>query len=277
MTGSPPRKRPPSGSLAISIVIHVIAIAVLLQIAFKIPLGQLSRLAPESRERLQYVEVPPRPPEHSGSSSRVPEQPEAAPAPLVRPDVTPTTVPDPVPLDSAPARSVDGTGSGFGVSNSTLATGLVPRQPDPRIRLNPGGLARVPRSMAEDVDSIVQLAIGIVRDSLQIAAGQRRPGDWTFKGKGGTWGWDENGIRLGKFTIPQALLALLPLNAGSRVGPIEARSIEWIRRDIRENAERSISEDEFRAAVKRIRERKDRERRQQQLAADGKDPEKPTP
>ena len=57
----------------------------------------------------------------------------------------------------------------------------------------------------------------------------------------------------------------------SPVSPIEARTAMWIRRDIWDGAQRSISEDEFRDAVKRIRERKDRERRQKQLADGAKD------
>ena len=35
----------------------------------------------------------------------------------------------------------------------------------------------------------------------------------------------------------------------------------YIRQDVLENAQRGISEDEFKAAVKRIRERKERERK----------------
>jgi hypothetical protein len=50
------------------------------------------------------------------------------------------------------------------------------------------------------------------------------------------------------------------------MSPIEQRSLAYIRRDVLENAQRSINEDEFRAAVKRIRERKERERREGLLA-----------
>jgi hypothetical protein len=105
---------------------------------------------------------------------------------------------------------------------------------------------------------------------MAIASGQRKPGDWTVKGKDGqTWGWDQAGIHLGKFTIPQALLAMLPLNVNGG-SPIEGRSAAYIRRDVLENGQRAISEDEFRAAVKRIRARKEKERREKQLATDDK-------
>jgi hypothetical protein len=174
----------------------------------------------------------------------------------VAPPAVPGPLPTPRPTDSARAQAAGGTGTGVGVSGSGHATGIIPREPDPRIALSPDLIARAPRTAAEDVDSIVDLAIGIVRDSIAIASGRRKPGEWTVKDKDGrTWGWDHSGIRLGKFTIPQALLALLPLNVSSGTSPIETRSAAYIRRDVMENAQRQISEDEFRAAVKRIRER----------------------
>lgn len=249
----------------ISIAAHVAIVALLTQVMFKYPLGQLMGISNREvrQEKLHYITVP-QPTEHSGE----PRQPQAeppkrgGPAPLPTPTTTPTTPPKLVPLDSARSFAAGGTGTGFDAFGSGLATGLVPRMPDSRIDLSPGSPIRTPRSTAEDVDSIVRLAIGIVADSMEMAAGQRKPGDWTVKGKDGkVWGWDQSGIRLGKFTIPQALLALLPLNIGANSDPIAARRAAWIRNDIMASAQRQISEDEFRAAVKRIRERKDRERR----------------
>ena len=271
-----PSKRRSAGSLAASIAIHVVAVAILVQVVFRYPLGQLMGLSePEvSQERIQYVRVQPPPTENSGGGHRAEPVKHAAPAALQTPTAVPTTVPVAHPNDSSKAHAAGGTGTGLGVSGSELATGIEPRQPDPRIALAPGQIARSPRTTAQDVDSIVSLAIGIVQDSMQIAAGQRKPGDWTIKGKNGdTWGWDQNGnIRLGKVTIPGALLAMLPLNKAGGGSPIEARSTAYIRRDVLENGQRAISEDEFRAAVKRIRERKEREKRQKMLASDSKDP-----
>jgi hypothetical protein len=267
-----------TGSFIASIAIHVAVVAALVQIVFRYPLGQLMGIPkPEPiQERVQYVRIAPQPTENSGGGKRsaLPTE-RAAPAPLITPTVTPTTpVPPPPPIDSSRARAAGGTGLGYGVSGSPFATGVEPREPDKRIALESGPPVRTPRTTAEDVDSIVTIAIGIVRDSMAIASGQRKPGDWTVKGKGGTWGWDQSGIRLGKYTIPQALLALLPLNVSANMSPIEARSTAWIRRDVMENGQRAISEDEFRAAVKRIRERKEREKRQK-LLVEGKEPTTP--
>jgi hypothetical protein len=274
-----PNGRSSAGSLAASIAIHVVVIAALVQIVFRYPLGQLMGLTePDMKqERIQFVKVRPQPPESSGGGHTTAPVKNAAPAALQTPTVVPTVVAESHPSDSSQARAAGGTGAGFGVSGSGLATGLVPRLPDPRIALEPGPMLREARTPAETVDSLVSLAIGIVRDSLMIADAARRKPEWTVKGKGGqTWGWDSTGIRLGKYTIPQALLALLPLNVSAQ-SPIEARSAAYMRRDVLENGKRAISEDEFRAAVKRIRARKEREKRQKQLASDTKDQQQPIP
>ena len=257
----------------ISIAVHVAVALVLAQIVFRFPLGQLMGLPKEElrQERLLYIALP-KPTESTGSAATPSAPQPSSPAPLQRPVLTPSTISAPPPLDSLRARAAGGTGTGFGDVGSGLATGVSPRQPDSRIALIPGDLAPVPRTTSETVDSVISLAIGIVSDSLAIVAGQPKPGDWTIKGKGGTWGWDPNGnIRLGKFTIPGALLALLPLNVQSPMSPIEQRSVAWIRQDILYNAQRTITEDEFRASVKRIRERKERERRQKMMASGGRD------
>ena len=255
----------------LSIAAHVVIVMLLAQVMFRYPLGQLMGITKRQvqQEKLQYITVPAAPTEHSGSSSQKTPASRGAPAPLPTPTSVPTNPHRLVPLDTPRSVAAGGTGDGLDPYGSSYATGLVPRLPDSRIDLVPGSPHRTPRTVAEDVDSIVQLAIGIVADSMEIAAGQRKPGDWTLKGKDGkVWGWDQSGIRLGKFTIPQALLALLPLNIGANQDPIAARRAAWIRNDIMAGAQMRISEDEFRAAVKRIRERKDRERRDRQLASE---------
>ena len=255
----------------ISIIAHGIVVLLLAQIVFRYELGQLMGIPKEkvTPERVQFIALP-KPSGTEGGATANPAP--AAPAPLQTPSVTPSTITRPPVMDSVRTRAAGATGTGLGDIGAGIATGVSPQLPDSRIALVPGDLAPVPRTVSENVDSVISLAIGIVNDSLAIAAGQRKPGDWTVKGKGGTWGWDPNGnIRLGKFTIPGALLALLPLNVQSAMSPIEQRSVAWIRQDILYHAQRTITEDEFRASVKRIRERKERERRQKMLAASGRD------
>jgi hypothetical protein len=82
---------------------------------------------------------------------------------------------------------------------------------------------------------------------------------------GQKYGLDSQYIYLGKFKLPSAILAALPLNFnrggvdGSRI--IEARNASWIQNDIYTHSQ-GLSEDDFRAAVRRIRERKDKERKE---------------
>lgn len=258
--------RKSAASLTISVVVHVVVILLLGTIVWKYPLGQLMGIRRQQMqpERLHYIQVPSPPTQGSSGAATTSA---GSPGALRAPAATPTTTPPVVPMDSGRSEAAGATGDGRGAGGG-IATGVVPRLPDPRIAMTTEPMARVPRSPSETVDSIVSVAIGIYNDSMAVAAGQRKPGEWTVKGEDGkVWGWDQRGIRLGKFTIPNALLALLPLNAGaSGVSPIEQRSLAWIRRDVMDNAQRSISEDEFRAAVKRIRERKERERRQNLLA-----------
>jgi predicted ribosome quality control (RQC) complex YloA/Tae2 family protein len=71
---------------------------------------------------------------------------------------------------------------------------------------------------------------------------------------------DRNKIYIGDHSIPTAILALLPLNSGTN--PIknrEERALNAQRVEIQEQAQRAMNEEEFREAVKRIRERKERE------------------
>jgi len=262
------RKQRSAGSLAISIAMHVVFGSALLSIVFRHPLGQLMGI-PEplaKTERLTFVQLAPQPTAHSGRAA-IPER-GSRPAPLTAPTVVPDVV-LPAP-DSSTARAAGGNSVGKGVAGAGVATGVVPMPPDPRIDLTPGQLQHASPTVPEAVDGIIELTVGIVNDSMQVYAERNRLPEWIKKSKNGEWGVTPQYIALGKLKIPTALLALLPLNISPRVSPIEARRDAYIRRDIMENAQRSISEDEFRAAVKRIRVRKERERKEKQLAAEGK-------
>jgi hypothetical protein len=132
-----------------------------------------------------------------------------------------------------------------------------------------GAVATAPKSARDRVDSVIADTFGPVRDSIvraqELAAGQRKPGDWTLNGPGGKWGMDQSSIHLGKVKIPNAVLALLSeqFQRNLRGNPIEMereRRLAQIRQDILDHANREMTEDEFRTAVRRIRERKDKER-----------------
>lgn len=271
------RKKERGGSLLLSILIHVFIIIALATITFRYPLGQLIGLPKDrdhTQERLQYIALPRGEP--LGNGSRVTATPPArgAPAPLVAPTSVPTAIPT-VPNPNAASGAVSGKTGGTGDAPAGIATGVEPTTPDPRIPLAAAPYRAPVRTPAELADSAVQAAFGVYLDSALYAAQHpgRQPGDWTkTTADGQKWGWDPGGIRLGKFTIPNAVLAALPLKVGSGMSPVDARNQAWMHSDIMLHAQQSISEDEFRDAVRRIRERKEKERRDKErsVTADGK-------
>ena len=263
--------------LLLSIAIHVALLIALATITFRYPIGHLiglSRQRQQTPERIQFIVMPKGEPAGNGSRSTAPPRAKGAPAPLRAPTDVPSEVPAPPARDESQG-AISGKEGGTGGARAGIATGVEPAFPDPRLPLGPLTFEPIPKTPAERVDSAVKAAFGVYYDSAKYAAEhpERAPGDWTTTKDGQKWGWDPVGIRLGKFTIPNALLAALPLDmiANGR-SPVDQRAAAWMRTDILEHAQRSVSEDEFRNAVRRIRERKEKERREREktLAADGK-------
>jgi hypothetical protein len=123
----------------------------------------------------------------------------------------------------------------------------------------------VPLSRADTLRAMLQQRVIALMDSLSgLPSDRGRQGDWTVDRNGRKYGIDGQFIRLGKFSIPTGLLALLPMNVQSNPIAMErARRLSMMREEIQSQAARSIRDEEFRAAVKALRERKERERRAQ--------------
>jgi hypothetical protein len=272
------RKQPPSkGSIVVSLVAHVFAIAMIASITFRYPLAAFLRAERVSVpvERVQYVSVQPRQVTNVGNGADEKRAPRKAitPAPLLSPTAIPTALP-PIPPPTVSVGAISGTGTGTGSAPVGVATGIEPALPDPRIELKPNTL-RLPLSTAQKNDSAVK-AIYMAYREAEIEAEERRgrsPRDWTFDRNGQKFGLDSQFIYLGKFKIPSAILAALPFNYGGVDGNriIQGRNAAWIQNDIYMHSQ-GLSEDDFRAAVRRIRERKDKERREAEKAS-----AKPTP
>jgi len=258
---SGPQKK---GSIAISLVVNAIVIALIGSITFTYPpfFGADKDKVPT--ERVVYVKVqPPRgsPAAEPGASPAKKTTKKAeVPAPILAPSVIPSTLP-PIPPPAASTGVPSGVAGGAGGAPAGVATGIEPALPDPRIELKPNTL-RLPLSMAQKNDSAIK-AIYMAYREAEIVAEENRgrsPRDWTIERNGQKYGLDSQYIYLGKFKVPSAILAALPFNYagvdGSRI--IQARNANWIRDDIMSHSQ-GMSEDDFRAAVKRIRERKDRE------------------
>jgi hypothetical protein len=259
------RRKRQRAPIALSIAIHVVLIAMIASITFRYPIAALFNSKRDTvTERIQYVQTRPAPRAPVGNGSNPTKEPPkrvAKPAPLLAPSITPSTLP-PIAPPTVSVGSVSGTAGGTGGAPAGVATGVEPAMPDPRIELRPNSL-RLPNTQAERNDSAVK-AIYVAYREAEISAEEHRgrdPRDWTFEKNGQKYGIDSQYVYLGKFKIPSMILAALPFNKagvdGSRV--IQARNSSWIQNDIYMHSQ-GMSEDDFRAAVRRIRERKEREK-----------------
>ncbi len=277
--------RQPRGvrSLVVSVILHVVIGIVLLR-SLEIPSVLLelfsNRGQPVVVERIGFLALPRTAggtgqTAHAGGDNRPDRgKPAEAPAPvLVAPSAVPTTVPS---APSAAAKPEGGSGEVVGEGGATR--GIRPSYSDPRLWLPPGAVVtapmRAPRTKADSLYDMLAGKIRILNDSVAAAGPQRAPGDWTFKdSKGRKYGIDQQFIRLGKFSIPTAVLALLPLNA--QANPIQMerqRTMNQMTREIQEQAARYTRDEEFKAAVKALRARKDRERAEAQAKAKASTP-----
>ena len=273
-TNSPPKRwmlvgeRRNKSSILWSLAIHVVVIIAIASITFRYPLMSLLSSSRDTMptERIHFLRVQaaaPSGPVGNGSDTRPTPKRVLKPAPLLAPTTSPTGIPT-LPPPTASVGAISGTASGTGGAPAGLATGIEPALPDPRIELRPNAL-RLPLTVAQRNDSAVK-AIYYAYRQAEIDAEEhkgRSPRDWTLSHDGQKYGLDSQYIYLGKFKIPSAILAALPLNHGGVEGSriIEARNAAWIQNDIYTHAQ-GMSEDDFRAAVKRIRERMDREKKE---------------
>ena len=287
MKRSPPSKLAPRRdirSVALSVVLHAILGALVLQVTLGSDrvsrlFRDMPRTAPE-REQLRYVPLPRVDTVRArvdGGDGRVAAARVRIAAPLQAPTGIPTAVPEAVPPADRPEP--DGGGSGPLVGGGGPLRGVQPSFGDPRIWTETPELIAAPKSEDQRRDSVLAARLGRYRDSMAVVvAGSEKKGppSWVMEKNGQKYGVDEKFIHLGKFSLPTALLAALPFNKEGRgFNPIEAerqRRQAFMSAEIAQQSQRRLNEDEFRRAVKAIRERKERERReaaQQKKAADG--------
>jgi hypothetical protein len=267
------QSRRPSGSFVVSVAFHTVLAVVLANVVlhYDIVFQRPVQAPPPAAESVTYVAVSPPAGAATGTTLTTPAPAtEAEPQRrLVAPTRVPTTIAPTTPrpaTDGTPGGTEGGTGIGGGVGE---ATGIVPGPVDPR--LASGGKFFYPayKTPAERADSAVKATIGAFNDSVALAmaadAQRRQPGDWTFDRNGKKYGIDQNKIYLGKFWIPSAVLAALPIRAQANPGEVAVNRLSsTYRGEILQHAQAQFHDDEFKTAVKRIRERKDRERREKQ-------------
>ena len=267
-------------SLATSLALHVIGIVLLVRIAL-IP-GTLQFLfhadapvIPPAPEKLTYLSIAPR---HDSSVARAQvdggDNRTAAPnvpvAPMLRaPVVVPNTLPPSPRIAVTPGEPG---GSGPLIGGGGPLRGVQPAFGDGRLWPEPGPLLTAPKTDDERRDSVFASRLGKYQDSLNLAErGQVGPGDrpsWIFNRGGQEYGIDKNKIHLGKFSLPSALLYQLPL--AKYQGDISRdRERNMIAQAMYEQTQRRLNEQQFTEAVKAIRARKERERREAEAAKHG--------
>ena len=281
-----PRQPRGTSAFAVSVILHVVIGAALLRV-LTIPNALNSLFSswgqPAPVERIGFLalprsEAPSEAPRAGGDNRPDRGRPVAEPAPVI---TAPAAIPDAVPAAPAAAAAKPSGAGGELIGGGGPTRGIRPSYNDPRLWLPTGPVVSAPvqpMTRAESLHTLLADKIRMFNDSVAIANPPRRaPGDWTFTDSAGRkYGWDQAGIRLGKFMIPNALLALMPMNIGANPIQMERqRTMNEMTRQIQEQSARSSRDDAFKAAVKALRERKDRERRE--AAAKAAPPPEPAP
>ena len=174
----------------------------------------------------------------------------------------PTSVPTTIPAPSTAAtKPTEDGGTGPLVGGGGPVRGVRPNYSDGRLWTPPQPIISPPKTVAQTIDSLIADAIAPYNDSVARVAQQRDPTDWTIKKGGYKWGIDRRAIHLGPFSVPTALLAMLPLNIQGNPTTMERdRTYAAMNRDITWHAQQAINDADFMKAVRSIRERKERER-----------------
>jgi hypothetical protein len=264
-------RRRPSGGFLVSVAFHTALAFVLANVVlhYDIVFERGPRPPAPQKEEITYVTVRPPAGALGGTTASTPAKATEPARRLVAPSrvpsaVVPPTVPTAPNAGGTPGGVEGGTGVGGG---SGATTGIVPAEPDPRLATDGKFFYPRNKTAAQRADSAVKATIYAYNDSVEraaaIASGQRKPGDWTWGSDGKKWGVDGSKIYLGKYWIPSAVLAALPIRVQNNPGETIADRLSVTRRsDVMLHAESQFHDDEFKSAVKRIRERKDRERRE---------------
>ncbi len=261
-----PARRGP-GTVVLSFVLHIVAGLLLIQLTF-IPADWVADFLrdnpPTPVERIGFLQLPrgeaPREaPRRGGDNRPLSNAPAPASQPLpVLPVEIPTTLP---PIPTRPLRASAEVGNGPLVGGGGDTRGVRPSYSDPRLWVPSAPVLTAPLAATARLDSTMAPIYRELADSMRRAAGGRDPNDWTVKLGGQKYGIDKNFIRLGPVSIPTPLLALLPLNQSANPAAIERdRRLSSMRAEILQQSARAARDEDFRSAVKALRERKEKER-----------------
>ncbi|MCE9601043.1 MAG: hypothetical protein K8S21_02360 [Gemmatimonadetes bacterium] len=267
------------------VVIGIVVPTLVVPVAFELLRDSSGRAV--MPERISFITAvpkgtgPSREAARDGGDGRAPATVPQPAAPPAAPVVAPSTVPSGVPTRTTPERAPAG-GVGPLVGGGGPTQGIRPSFNDPRLWQQPTDVVEapmVPMTRADSLQALLWATASAFVDSMNRATPEpgRAPGDWTFERKGKKYGIDPKMIRLGDFSIPTALLALLPMNnlQANPIGIERARKLSSMRSEIMEQAERAARDDDFYAAVRALRERKERERKEAAARQQGVQPAPP--
>lgn len=192
--------------------------------------------------------------EPAGPVRRVP------PAPFLVPTVIDTSRPLPLvvtrPVDTfAPARRARAGRIGPAPGDGRLWVRVLPLPPkDLAARLAP--------SHVELVDSAVTAIVQGYLDSIAREPGADRVPlpDWTTEIDGKKFGLDSRNIYVAGLKIPAVVLALLPLPSGGNQLSALDHNGQWIAEDLRRAASRAATLEDFKRAVRELRQEKQRQK-----------------
>lgn len=273
LASTPPRTRS-WRSLFIAVAIHAVLITAAI-VTFKPfqPGAQEEPVVPLNLVVVEEDEIAPlpnpfarpvAPPAAATSRARKPE----AELTLPRGPLTPITIDPGTPAtpseQTEPTPSAGGEG---GRAGGTISERLRPVYIDPRIATTTA-FPPAEKTGADAVRARVSDNLTAWNDSIAAEAeARRKDADWTLKGKNGErWGVSEEGLHLGKITIPAKAIAFKP-PAGRRE-EIAARLRDYY--EIEKQVLLEESRSSFKDRVELIRARKDRERAEKKKKADDK-------
>ena len=263
------KRERPGGAFLVSLALHLLFGAALLWVlSIPAPLRQWltsQKVAAPAGERVNFFRVPggSQPAAvHAGGNGR-PRAVGGAPlAPTAL--VAPTSVPTNALVLKPGAAAVVEAGTGPIVSAGGAGPGIMPMLHDPRIWLPPGMVVVTPLTDSSRFDSAFHEALGHLQDSLAHGVASRAVAG-IFSAGGKKYGLDSANIYIADYKIPAALLALLPIRptgSASQELTVAGRQIA----EVNYQAARALDAEDFHAAVKRIRQRKEREKRAHEAA-----------
>jgi hypothetical protein len=255
------------GSFAVSLAIHLAVGALLIWVlSIPAPLRQwlTARNPTKDRpERIGFFRLPGSGRSvagRAGGNGRARSGNDVAPRSLV----APTTIPPALEPSKPGAPAVAEPGTGPIISMGGAGKGIMPELHDPRIWIPPGAVIMNPIGDSASFDSAFHETLAHLQDTLtKSSAAKALSGIFSAGGK--KYGLDSSNIYIADFKIPSALLAVLPIHPTGYATPEQSVLVRQSA-EVNYQAGRALDAEDFHTAIKRIRQRKEREKRAREAA-----------